>query len=112
MVSITVVKVFNKLPGMSAMARVGLGVAVHKAVFDVEAQAKTRAPVDTGALRASIHGEMTGDTEGQVTTGVDYAVFQEYGTRHMPAHPFMTPAAEAVRPSFIAAVEKAVSGLG
>lgn len=112
MVKVSVVVVSNRLPGMATLARAAVGAAVQKAVFDVEAQAKTRARVDTGAMRNSIHGEMTGEAEGQVSTGVDYAIYNEYGTAHMPAQPFMTPAAEAVRPSFVAAIAKAVGGLG
>lgn len=112
MVRISVAIVSNKLPGLAARAKAGVGAAVAKAVADVEAQAKVRAPVDTGALRNSIQGSMTGDTEGQVATGVNYAGYVEYGTRHAAAQPYLTPAAEAVKPSFIAAVEKAVGDLG
>ena len=33
--------------------------------------------------------------------GVDYGIYQEFGTTKMAAHPFMTPAAEAVRQPFL-----------
>lgn len=32
--------------------------------------------------------------------GVHYGIHQEYGPQGRPAHPFMTPAVEAVRPAF------------
>lgn len=111
MVKVTVSVLSNRFPGMSALARAGIGAAVTRTVADVEAQAKTRAAVDTGAMRNSIHGEMTGPTAGQVSTGVDYAVYQEYGTVHMPAHPFMNPAADAARPGFEAAIRQVIAGL-
>ena len=111
MVRISVVVQSNRLPSLPGLVRAGVRGAVAKAVFDVEAQAKTRAAVDTGALRNSITGQITGDTEGQVTTGVDYAVYVEMGTVKMPARPFMHPAADAVRPSFEAAIKQAIAGL-
>lgn len=101
----------NAFPGMPAKLQAGLRAAVQKAVFDATAQAKVRAPVDTGALRNSITGAMTGDTSGEVTTGVEYAVHQEYGTVKMAAHPFMHPAADAVMPGFVAAVKQVAEGL-
>lgn len=111
MVSIAVEIRSNRLASIAAGMLPKARALVGKTVFDVEAQAKTRAPVDTGALRNSIHGTMTGPTEGEVSAGVDYAIYQEYGTRTMPAHPFMIPAAEAVRPAFLAGARQIVEGL-
>ena len=53
--------------------------------------------VDTGALRDGIRAQVAGDGEAQVTDGVAYGVHLEFGTRHMAARPFMTPAVEAMR---------------
>lgn len=41
-----------------------------------------------------------------VADGVEYGLFQEMGTSRMPAHPFMRPAVEAVRPGFARAFEQ------
>lgn len=101
----------NRLSAIAAGMKPKARTLVAKTVLDVEAQAKVRAPVDTGALRNSIHGTMTGETEGEVAVGVEYGVYQEYGTRYMPAHPFMTPAAEAVRPAFEAGARQIAEGL-
>ena len=46
-----------------------------------------------------------------ITVGAEYGIYQEYGTRFMPAHPYFTPAVEAVRPQFEAAVAAALRGL-
>lgn len=56
--------------------------------------AKRYAPVDTGRLRSSISHRV--ETAGgmiylDVTAPVHYAPHQEYGTRYMPAHPFLRP---------------------
>lgn len=110
-ITIKVDIVKNSFPGMPALLQAGLRAAVQKTVFDATAQAKGRAPVDTGALRNSIHGEMTGDTSGEVTAGVEYAPYVEYGTVHMGAQPYMHPAADAVLPGFVAAVKQVAEGL-
>jgi HK97 gp10 family phage protein len=57
-------------------------------------EAKARAPVRTGRLRAGIEGSV--DHGGESVTvvlsaDVLYAPFQEFGTRHMRAHPYMRP---------------------
>lgn len=65
-----------------------------------EQQAKIHAPVDTGNLRRSITHEVGRDFRGlfvRFGTNVFYGVYQELGTRHMPAHPFLRPALEYIR---------------
>lgn len=63
----------------------------------VVARARQLAPVDTGALRESINYDVIrgdGDTFMQlvISIGVPYAIFQEFGTRNIPPHPFIRPA--------------------
>ena len=65
--------------------------------FQVEGGAKTRAPVDTGALKNSIHTEQKGKNKYIVADSVEYGIYQELGTHKMAAQPFMVPAVEAVR---------------
>jgi HK97 gp10 family phage protein len=66
------------------------------AVKSVEGQAKLLAPVDIGNLKASINGRVNRDT-GIVGTDVNYAEYQEYGTRKMDAQPYMRPALDEMR---------------
>jgi len=65
-----------------------------------EAEAKEHAPVDTGTLRRSITHELREDSDGnqfvRIGTNVQYAVFQEFGTKFHAAHPFMRPAMSAI----------------
>lgn len=56
----------------------------------VQNEAKRRAPVDTGRLKASITHEAE---EGGVIIGTNtpYAIYQELGTRYMNPQPYLVP---------------------
>lgn len=62
--------------------------------------AKAISPELTGDLRASIDVQGSGlDKKGpfvDVGTREPYALYQEFGTQHNPAHPFMRPAIAAI----------------
>jgi len=86
-----------------------LAAANHSAVFGVclfiEARAKHAAPYDTGNLTRSIGTKMLTSvsetpTLGVVTADAEYAVYQEFGTKFMAAHPFMGPALEQARKKY------------
>ena len=76
---------------------------LERFALEVEREAKTACPVDTGTLKRSINGRAyedggnlvaeiapdNGEGEGNC---VEYAIFQEYGTRHHSAQPFLIPA--------------------
>lgn len=79
---------------------------VRKSGLAVQNYARGIAPVDTGAHRANIHMSTDGDLAVTVTAGQHYAIYLEEGTIYMAARPSMTPALEAVTPSFIAAMEQ------
>lgn len=49
--------------------------------------------IDTGALRDSITHHVTGPRTVEVSDGVSYGVYNEFGTYKMPARPFFVPAA-------------------
>ena len=58
-----------------------------------EGYAKKLAPVDTGNLRNSItHDVDDGEPAAYIGTNVEYAPYQELGTIHMKAKPFLKPA--------------------
>jgi HK97 gp10 family phage protein len=134
MTGVEIVIEYNHFPAIAAAAAGKVKACVEKAVKDVEAQAKAKAPIDTGALQGSILGKMTGAYSGEVAPHVDYAIYVEFGTRaHIitpknakalywpgaahpvksvnhpgtPAQPYMRPAADAVRGPFVACVSKA-----
>ena len=76
--------------------------------FAVEALAKIKSPIDTGALRNSIYTRTPTSNEQNLNTteelprppndsvyvgpSVEYAIYQELGTRSMEAQPSMIPA--------------------
>ena len=58
-----------------------------------EGYAKKLAPVDTGNLRNSItHTVDEDEPSAYIGTNVEYAPYQELGTIHMKAQPFLKPA--------------------
>lgn len=110
--NVTVTIQFNKFPEIAAALPGKTKAVVAKASFDVEGQAKNRVPVDTGALKNSINTEFERDgLLGIVAPHTDYALFVELGTRRQSAQPYMIPAADAVRPAFIAACKRMLEDL-
>ena len=76
---------------------------------ELQTKAKEKAPVDTGQLKRSIGLEITdGGLTAEVERGVDYAAYQEYGTRFMNAQPFMRPALQEQAKQFRKDLERCV----
>ena len=81
-------------------------LVVAKTAHDIEADAKSFAPVDTGMLRNSIGTTISnGGLSAEIGPTVHYAPYLEYGTRRMPPQPYMGPAAERRAEAFVKAVE-------
>lgn len=98
--------VFDHSKKIAAELRPAAGKIVHATALGIEAGAKARVPVKTGTLRRSIHTEMSGPTTARVGTSVFYGPYVEYGTVRMAPRPYLTPAAEAARPRFVADMSK------
>lgn len=114
MIRAQVVVVKNLLPGMDARALQAVSRAVAETMVEVETGAKERAPVDTGNLRASITGQMQGQTAAVVGVGpqAPYGVHVHEGTRRMSARPFLRQAAESARHRWTQRIRDALAGLG
>ena len=69
----------------------GLPQGLARAGKIVEGDARAHAPVDTGRLRGSITSQAQG-LSCEIGTSVEYAIYQEFGTYKMKAHPFLVPA--------------------
>lgn len=68
---------------------------INRRAVQVEGAAKRLAPVDTGRLRGSITHAMGVDGQGvfaDIGTDVEYAIYQEFGTRYQSGTPFLRPA--------------------
>jgi HK97 gp10 family phage protein len=102
----------NRLPEIAKRAAQVAADVIRETVADIETGAKARAAVDTGFMRDHINGRVINQNAGEVVSEAPYSDFVERGTRFAPAQPFMTPAAEAARPRFEAAVAKAIADLG
>jgi len=108
--SITVKLVTNQFGNLGGKLAGQVRAAVSDTAHAIEADAKQRAPVDTGALRSSISTQVISDTEAHVNVAADYGAYVEYGHRaggsFVAAQPFLTPAAEAQRAPFEARLKK------
>jgi HK97 gp10 family phage protein len=99
------------LRALGPEARKRAGDAVVKAVADTKRDAKILAPVDTGALRASITGTTTRNVRGavgEVGPTVEYGIYVELGTSTQPGQPYLGPAFDRNEPLF----EQALRGIG
>jgi len=113
---------------------------VDKTAFDVQGHAANEAPFETGALKSSIYtstsrsdGGMASvaaalaknptakvatipqpsdDLVAHVGPSVEYGLYQELGTSKMPAHPFMVPSVEFLRPYWDRAWKALFRGYG
>jgi HK97 gp10 family phage protein len=74
---------------------------MKRIVLQIERDAKSIVPVDTGNLRASIESRVIRNNDGGITgvvgTNTDYAAFVEFGTSKMGAQPYLRPAVEQNR---------------
>jgi HK97 gp10 family phage protein len=63
-----------------------------------ESYAKDYCPVDTGALRSSIHAEFPKNVLAEVIADTNYAMYVEMGTYKMAAQPYLQPAVVKIAP--------------
>jgi HK97 gp10 family phage protein len=103
---ITVTIASNLLPRLARELRPRAARIVRKTALDIEAGAKRRSRVDTGAMQNAWQTEMTGETEATVSNAVEHVLYNEFGTVRMGAQPMATPAAEAARGPFVEAMRK------
>jgi HK97 gp10 family phage protein len=87
--------------------------ALNLSALVVKTAAKTLSPVRTGNLRASIGSRVEGlRQEAYVGSNVEYAEYQEYGTKYMAAQPYLRPALEQnidnVRDFFVREINLAI----
>ncbi len=88
--------------------------AVRDGTLIVQRQAKIDAPVRYGFLRASIIPSISasgGVVEGIVGTTIEYAGFQEFGTRYITGKHYMGNALEDNRDRIVAMIMAAIKGV-
>jgi len=68
---------------------------IRQVAFRAEGHMKQLAAVDTGAMRSSIDSEfLNAGKTAHIGPHIEYAIYQEFGTYKMAAHPFVVPGAE------------------
>jgi len=95
----------SKNPDVLKIIEEGIEQGIASICASVRGQAVTLAPVDTARLKGSIVWKTSKDgtgtidgvpspkkLEGYVGSSVDYAVYQEFGTRKMRPQPYLRPA--------------------
>lgn len=88
-----IIVVYNAIPALIAYVESESRAAVLKSAERVAAKARSYAPVDTGYLKSSIEASsVTSGKEADILVGAPYGAYVEYGTVHMAAQPFLTPA--------------------
>lgn len=104
----------NDLTAAPLKAQRRATTALGKAVKDIEATAKTLAPVDTGFLRSSISSDVSvqGTTiRGEVGPTANYGAYVEGGTRRQRAQPYLRPATDMIVPRYEDAVAQITEDL-
>jgi len=94
---------------LSARAIPVASKAIAKTTLDIEADAKTLAPVDTGNLRGSISSDIK-TLSSEVGPTADYGRYVEEGTSRMAPQPYMGPAADRRFPELELALGTIVDG--
>ncbi len=78
----------------------GIRNALELTAKYIEDDARSLAPKDTGALKASIYSKLESNTVAIIGDGVFYGAFQEFGTDKHAPYPFLRPALEANKRTF------------
>lgn len=99
---------FNNFPQIEDRLRRRASQVVRKTALDAQGIARMRSRVDTGNMKNGWQVEMEHDLLAYVFNAVHYVVYHEYGTSRMSAQPMAAPAAETVRPAFMAAMRQIV----
>ena len=97
----------SKLDNMGPRVREALQQAIGKIAKDIEADAKTTVPVDTGFLKNSILARQVTPMLWRVNVGANYGIYVEFGTRFMAARPYFVPAVDKMRSVFESVVAQA-----
>ena len=74
---------------------------------DVRAEAMRQVPVRTGYLRSSIYAKIQ-EWVAEIGADATYALWVEFGSRYMQAHPYLFPSIEQYLPQLETVVTAAI----
>lgn len=92
----------NNIPSIQKRVSSNSAAASYNYARRTTTFAKQRVHVITGYLRDSIHHEKIEYGKHKVVVGASYGVYEEYGTRYRPAHPYFRPAIQDAKRLFMA----------
>jgi HK97 gp10 family phage protein len=101
----------SRIPRIADELVPAVSAAVALAADLVMADAKVRAPVETGRLKEAIHVDRVGEMEYMVRAGntdVFYGHIVEHGGVRHAGQPFLVPALEAERRNAVGIVRSAI----
>lgn len=88
------------IPSIQKTIRSNANAMAYNYAQRVESSAKRRVHVITGQLRESIARERISVGKHRVTVNAHYGIYEEYGTRYRPPHPFFRPAVRDAKAAF------------
>lgn len=97
MITVSVVKKFDRTNELAQRARRAVSEALGDAAQQAAVVARQLVPVDTGYLRSSIFSEQEGELKFNIGASADYAQYVEEGTIHQEPQPYLRPAVELTR---------------
>lgn len=104
--TISVRVVSDRLPALIGALRQQPKAGAMQSAQRIAERARSSVHVITGKTRNSIRAVPTAN--GAMVTAGEGALYEEFGTRYRSAHPFLLPAAEAERPSFLQKIKDAL----
>lgn len=107
---------FNHWGQIAAGLQPAISKVVSKTAIDcvanVQGFIRANGQIDTGFMINSVHVEDGPDDLTKfVKVGAYYAIYQNYGTRYLPARPFWEPGIAQTQPEFDAALSAIYPGL-
>lgn len=107
-----VIALSREIAGAGGRVGIKAAAALRKTAYDIEADAKALAPVDTGNLRSSIETRITGDGRtgamvAEISANAGYSAHVEFGTSTTGPQPFMGPAFDRRAPGLEQALAQA-----
>ena len=97
----------NHIGRIARLIKPAVEDAIQQGAELVAERARMRAPIETGALKASIHTELEHNGYSVVAGDSDvfYGHLVEHGTSHSAAQPFLVPALEDSRKEIVKLAE-------
>lgn len=88
------------VPRVTTALKRNAGALAYNYGQRVEGGARRRAHVITGHLKSSIVRVRIDKYHHRVVVGAYYGIYEEYGTRYRPPHPYFRPAVAAAKAQY------------